>query len=166
MAETTKTEKTKGRAMLKAEPQFSVFLINKPGVLANVTGALAKERINIMALSMMDSVEHGVLRIVCDKPDQVRKLLAKTHDHWTESEVLMLDLANRPGAFAHVARTLADAHISITYAYITGGAAGGRSKAVFKVADMKKAMKVLAPVTEAKKAARKQTRKTPTGTKG
>ncbi len=156
--------------MLTIEQQFSVFLINKPGVLANVTTAMAKERINITALSMMDSVEHGVLRIVCDDAPKVRKLLGKTHDHWTESDVLLLGMDNRPGAFALVARKLADAHVSIAYAYITGGGNDGRSKAVFKVADMKKAIKVLGGLTEAKKVvkktAKKKIRKTPTGSKG
>ena len=153
--------------MLTIEPQFSVFLINKPGVLANVATAMAKEHINITALSMMDSVEHGVLRIVCDDPARVRKLLGKTHDHWTESDVLLLEMDNRPGAFAQVARKLAEAHISIAYAYITGGGGDGRSKAVFKVADMKKAIKILDGQTVPKKAAKKKTtRKTPTGNKG
>ena len=151
--------------MLTTETQFSVFLINKPGVLANVTAAMAKERINISALSMMDSVEHGVLRIVCNEPEKVRKLLGKTHDHWTESDVLLLDMDNRPGAFAAVAQKLAEAHISIAYAYITGGGGHGRSKAVFKVADMKKGIKVLEGLATPKIAAKKTTRKTPTGNK-
>ena len=152
--------------MLSIESQFSVFLINKPGVLANVTTAMARERINISALSMMDSVEHGVLRIVCNEPEKVRKLLGKTHDHWTESEVLLMDMDNRPGAFAAVAQKLAEAHVSIAYAYITGGGGKGRSKAVFKVADMKKGIKVLESLATAKAAAKKTTRKTPTGNKG
>ena len=157
----------KGSAMLTIEQQFSVFLINKPGVLANVTTAMAKDHINITALCMMDSVEHGVLRIVCDDPVRVRKLLGKTHDHWTESDVLLLGMDNRPGAFAQVARKLAEAHISIAYAYVTGGGNDGGSKAVLKVADMKKAIKVLGGLAVAKKAVEKKTtRKTPTGNKG
>jgi tRNA threonylcarbamoyl adenosine modification protein YeaZ len=155
----------KGYAMLSIETQFSVFLINKPGVLANVTAAMAKERINISALSMMDSVEHGVLRIVCNEPEKVRKLLGKTHDHWTESDVLLMDMDNRPGAFAAVAQTLAEAHVSIAYAYITGGGGKGRSKAVFKVADMKKAIKILKDIAAKPATKKKTTRKTPTGNK-
>ena len=151
--------------MLSIETQFSVFLINKPGVLANVTAAMAKERINISALSMMDSVEHGVLRIVCNEPEKVRKLLGKTHDHWTESDVLLMDMDNRPGAFAAVAQTLAEAHVSIAYAYITGGGGKGRSKAVFKVADMKKAIKILKDIAAKPATKKKTTRKTPTGNK-
>ena len=149
--------------MITVEPQFSIFLVNKPGVLANVTSALAKDRINISALSMMDSVEHGVLRIVCEEPARVRKLLGKTHDHWTETDVLTMDMENRPGTFAKVAKTLAEAHISIAYAYITGGGSGTR--AVFKVADLKKAVKVLSALQPAKKQSKAATRKTRTGSK-
>jgi len=129
---------------MQEQVQFSVFLINKPGVLASVTGALAKARVNILALTLMDSMEHGVLRIVCENPDPAREVLRTAHDRWTETEVLIIELRNEPGAFARVAEKLADAHINISYAYMTGGAGDGRTNAVFKVADMKKAQKVLA----------------------
>ena len=127
------------------DTQFSVFLINKPGVLAGVTEALAKARINLSALALMDSGEHGTLRIVCDDPDKAREVLSSAHDRWTETEVLVLELGNEPGAFAAVARRLAAEHVNIVYAYCTGGAGGGKTTAVFKVADMKKAAKILEP---------------------
>jgi len=123
--------------------QFSVFVINKPGVLATVTGALAKARINILALTLSDSGENGVLRIVCDDPEATRKVLGQAHDRWTETEVLMLELSNDPGAFARIAQELADEHVNISYAYCTGGAPGGKTSAVFRIADLKKAVKVL-----------------------
>jgi hypothetical protein len=125
--------------------QFSVFLINKPGVLASVTGALAKAKINIVALALMDSGEHGALRIVCDDADTTREVLNKTHDRWTEAEVLTLELDNHPGSFATIARKLAEEHINITYAYCSSGAPGGKTTAVFRIADIKKAMKLLQP---------------------
>jgi len=128
---------------MHVQTQFSIYLINKPGVLAAVAAALAKAKVNILALALMDSGEHGTLRIVCDDADSARKVLAKTHDRWTETEVLSLELTNEPGAFANVARQLAEEHVNITYAYITGGAPGGHSTAVFKLADLKKAQKVL-----------------------
>jgi hypothetical protein len=130
---------------MQIETQFSVFLINRPGVLASVTMALAKAKINITALALMDSGEHGALRLVCDDSAKTREVLSKTHDRWTESEVLVMELDNRPGAFAHVAKLLADEHVNITYAYCSSGAAGGRTTAVFKVAgpDMKKAIKIV-----------------------
>ena len=133
------------------ETQFSVFLVNKPGVLAVVTGALAKAKVNVSALTLMDSVEHGVLRLVTDNAPGARKVLGKSHDEWAESDVLVMELDNNPGAFARVTAILANAHINISYAYCTGGAAGGKTTAVFKVADMKKAKKLLAPQAKKKK---------------
>ena len=128
---------------MDVQTQFSIFLINKPGVLASVTGALAKAKVNIIALALMDSGEHGTLRIVCDDADKTRVVLGKTHDRWTESDVLVMSLDNNPGAFAAVSEQLACEHVNITYAYVTGGAPGGRTTAVFKVADLKKDLGVL-----------------------
>ncbi len=125
--------------------QFSVFLVNKPGVLAQVTTALGKAKINLFALTLVDSSEHGVLRLACEEPDRARKALAKIHDRFTETDVLAIEIANEPGMFASAAQKLADAHVNINYAYCTGGAQGGKTTAVFKVADLKKALRVLAP---------------------
>ena len=60
-----------------------------------------------------------------------------------ETEVLCVNLANTSGALAAVAEKLARNHINISYAYCTAGAKGGRTTGVLKVADVKKAMKVL-----------------------
>jgi len=146
--------------------QFSIFLVNKPGVLASVCDELTRSRVNLIALTLVDSMEHGVLRIVCDKPDIAREVLGRTHDRWTETEVLVLELKNEPGAFASIAQTLADKHINISYAYATAGAAHGRTTAVFKVADMKKAHKVLGALKAKPKKEKPAPRKTPTGKKG
>ncbi len=134
--------------------QFSVFLVNKPGVLAQVTTALARAKVNLMALTLVDSSEHGVLRIVCEQTDEARQVLARTHDRFTETEVIALELTNEPGAFADAAGRLAEAHININYAYCTGGAYGGRTTAIFKVADLKKALRVLKPAQAARKQGR------------
>lgn len=123
--------------------QFSVFLVNKPGVLAQVTQAIAKARINILAMTLVDSSEHGVLRFICDDPDKTRTVLKSKHDYWTETDVLVLYLQNKPGVLAAVAEELAGAHINISYAYTSGGAPGGKTTCVFKVADAKKAAKLL-----------------------
>ena len=138
--------------------QFSVFLINQPGVLATVTSALSKARINIVALTLMDSMEHGVLRVVCDDAVGARTVLGKAHDQWTETDVLVIELANEPGAFSKVAELLSAEHINISYAYCTGGASGGRTTAVFKVADLKKTKKVLGKVGQKHKKAKKVTK--------
>ena len=146
---------------MQVQTQFSVFLINKPGILAGVTDALAKAKINIIALALMDAGEHGTLRIVCDDAEKTRKVLGQAHDRWTESEVLVLELENRPGAFARISAQLAAEHVNISYAYCTGGAAGGRTTAVFKLADMGKAQKVIQAGQKPKRKSAERTIKKP-----
>ena len=126
--------------------QFSIFMVNKPGVLARVLGEFAQEKINIMAITMMDSVEHGVMRVVFAAPEKAKTVLAKLNMPYNETNVLCITLANQSGALAAVAEKLGKSHINISYAYCTAGAKGGRTTGVLKVADVKKAMKILEPV--------------------
>jgi hypothetical protein len=128
---------------VKTLTQFSVFLVNKPGVLAQVTGALAAEKINLLAMTLVDSQEHGVLRMVMENAGSGREVLKKLNLPMTETDVLCVDLPNRPGALADVATVLGKEHININYAYVTSGAPGGRTTGVFKVADQAKALHVL-----------------------
>ena len=123
--------------------QFSVFMVNKPGVLAQVLGEFAQARINIIAIMMSDSVEHGVMRVIFAAPKKAEKILSALNMPFSETEVLCVDLANKAGALAAVAEKLARSHINISYAYCTAGAKGGRTTGVLKVADVKKAMKIL-----------------------
>lgn len=129
---------------MKVVPQFSVFLINKPGVLAQVSRQIAQARINILAMTMTDSSEHGVLRLVAEEPERLRAAMASLNLPTTETDVMVIDMPNRPGSLAEICSRLAEGHINISYAYCTTGASGGRTKGVFKVADTKKAMKLLA----------------------
>jgi len=123
--------------------QFSIFMVNKPGVLAQVLGEFAQAKINIIAMTMMDSVEHGVMRIIFEVPKRAREVLSQLNMPCNETEVLCVELDNKPGALAAVAEKLAKNHINISYAYCTAGARGGRTTGVLKVADVKKAMKIL-----------------------
>jgi hypothetical protein len=124
-------------------PQFSIFMVNKPGILAQVLGEFARAKINVIAMTMVDSEEHGAMRVVFGAPDRAREILTKLNMPYTETEVLCVNLANKSGALASIAEKLARAHINISYAYCTAGAAGGRTTGVLKVADVKKVMKVL-----------------------
>ena len=130
-------------AQTQVVTQFSVFLVNKPGVLAQVTKALAEAKVNITALTLVDSQEHGVLRFVAENPEAARAVVTKLNLPMTETEVLSMELSNRPGALADVAGMLGTNHININYAYCTSGAPGGRTTGVFKVADLNKAQRVL-----------------------
>ena len=143
---------------MQIETQFSIFLINKPGILAQTLDAIAAEKVNIIAMTMMDSMEHGVLRLVTDKPDTTREILKKISASASETEVLCITLSNHAGALADIADCLAASHININYAYCTAGAKGGKTTGVLKVADIKKAIKVL-EADERKKQFKKKQKK-------
>ncbi|MGD0077820.1 MAG: ACT domain-containing protein [Sedimentisphaerales bacterium] len=123
--------------------QFSVFMVNKPGILAHILSEIANAKINIIAMTVMDSVEHGVMRVVLDQPQKAEAILAGANLPFSKTDVLCVNLDNQAGALAKVAEQLAGNHINITYAYCTAGAKGGRTTGVLKVADVAKAMKVL-----------------------
>jgi hypothetical protein len=123
--------------------QITVFLENKPGRLANVLSSLAREKVNLTALSVMDRHEHNVLRIVPDDAAQAAKVLQAHNIPFTESEVLLVELRNQPGALAHVCETLAGEHIGIDYAYCSSGGRNGRVFGIFKVSNTDKATRVL-----------------------
>jgi len=124
--------------------QFSVFLVNKPGLLSQVCDGLATAQVNIIAMSMMDSTEHGVLRLVVEHPEKARSALGDLNIPVTETNVLLMDFPNKAGALADVCGRLAEAHVNINYAYCTTGPKGGKVKGILKVANPEKAKKVLA----------------------
>jgi hypothetical protein len=123
--------------------QISVFLENKPGRLANVLLALAHEKVNIAALTVMDSHEHSVLRLVADDLDRARRVLKDMSIPYAEVEVTVVDLRNQPGELAHVCELLGAAHINIEYAYCSSGGRNGKTVGIFKVSNAGKAIRVL-----------------------
>jgi len=123
--------------------QFSIFMINKPGVMAKVLGEFADKKINIAAMTVMDSAEQAVMRVVFAAPDKARKILDNLNLPYSETSVLSLNLNNESGALATVAEKLGRNHINIIYAYCTAGARGGRTTGILKVAHVDKAMKIL-----------------------
>jgi hypothetical protein len=123
--------------------QFSIFLVNKPGVLSQIFRELARAKVNVEAVAMMDSMEHGVLRFIVDDAGAARPVLKRLNINVAEAEVLAVTLPNRPGAVADVCERLTAAHINVGYMYCTSGANGGKTNVVLKVPDIKKAIKVL-----------------------
>ena len=123
--------------------QFSVFLINKPGVLARVIESIAQAKVNLIALTIVDSREHGVLRLVANDPAKLREVLETLNLPVHETQVVTLELANRPGALASAVGRLAENKVNIDYAYVTADAPGGKTTGILKVDHVKKAEKVL-----------------------
>lgn len=128
--------------------QFSIFLVNKPGMLSQIFRELAKAKINIVNLAMMDSMEHGVLRMIVDDVGACRQVMRLANIPTTEAEVLAVGLPNRPGAAAELCDKLSAAHINIGYMYCTSGINGSKTMVVLKVPDIKKAIKVLSAVNK------------------
>ncbi len=123
--------------------QTTVFLENKPGRLAQVLSALAHAKINLVALSVMDRTEHGVLRLVTEDQPGTLKVLQGLNLNHAETDVLAVELKNQPGALAHVCETLATGHINVDYAYCSSGGRNGKVFGIFKVANSDKAVRVL-----------------------
>lgn len=103
--------------MVKVEKQLSIFLENRPGGLAKICGTLSEAGINILALSIHDTVDHAIVRLLADRPVKALLILEQLGLYILESDVVVLDLDNRAGALAEVARKLARADINIEYAY-------------------------------------------------
>ena len=129
--------------MAETAKQITVFLENKPGRLANVLSELARQKVNITALSVMDKHEHGVLRVVVDDAAKTRQIVKGMNTPTTETDVLLVELRNQPGALAHVCETLAAEHINIDYAYCSSGGRNGKVLGIFKVTNAEKATRVL-----------------------
>lgn len=123
--------------------QLSVQLENKPGRLANVLAALDKEKINLTGLSVMDSHEHSVLRFVCSDPAKATAVLKAMNIPHAETEVLLVEFRNQPGAVLHVCEMFAEEHINIDYCYVSAGGRNGKTLGIFKLSNVEKAMKLL-----------------------
>ena len=123
--------------------QLSVFLENKPGVLARLCDSFAENKINIRAITVADAIDHAVVRLVVNKPDRAVHLLEERGVLVVETDVLELKLGNRPGALGRVAEKLSKAKVNIEYAYGTSTAQGKSSTLIMRVSNTKKAQKVL-----------------------
>lgn len=128
---------------MKVLRQLAVFLENKPGTLAQVSGALAARGINIVAFAISDAADHGVMRMVVSDPVRALHVLGEGGMMVVESDVLALELPNRPGALARVAERLSRARVNIDYAYGTTGGAKDKAQVVLKVDSIQRARKAL-----------------------
>jgi hypothetical protein len=135
--------------------EVTAHLENKPGRLAKICSVLAHEKINIRALSVMDTAERSVLRLVTDHLDATKKVLTSLGTEFEQAEVLAVEVENRPGALAKVLERLAEEHINIEYAYVSGSTALGRTLAIFHTSNPKRALQILneAPSNGATRAA-------------
>lgn len=129
--------------------QLSVFLENKPGVLAAVCKALGEHDVNIRGVSVSDTVDHAVVRLIVSDPHKAVHVLGEHGALVVETDVLVVKLSDHPGALAEVAAKFARGKINIEYAY---GSSDDTEATVFmRVSDTKKALEILTPKKKAKK---------------
>jgi hypothetical protein len=126
--------------------EVTARLENKPGRLAKICAALAHDKINIRALSVMDTNERSVLRMVVDQLEPTRKVLTSLGTEFEHAEVLAVEMENRPGALTKILEKLASEHINIEYAYASGASAPGRSLGIFHTSNPKRALQILTEV--------------------
>jgi len=131
---------------MRIAKQLSVRLVNKPGRLAAMLGALNKRKVTLRALVVMDSGDRGTIRFVPDDFQAAAEVLDSVNIRHDDAEVLLVEVPNQPGAFRKICERLAAYHLNIDYAYSSfGGEPGtkGGALAVIKVNDLGKAQKVL-----------------------
>ncbi len=124
--------------------QLALFLANRPGTLASVCDLLAKHRINIYALTISDTIDHSVVRMVVSDPKRALLLFEERGTLVVENEVLMIDGDNRPGSLSAIAKTLAAVKVNIEYAYVASSPKSKRGLLILRPSNVQKALKALA----------------------
>lgn len=97
--------------------QISVFIENKTGKLAEVTDYIAKHNINLRALSVADTQDFGILRIICENHNEAVDALRDGGFVITETEVLAVEISDKPGSLAKILKILAEAKVVVEYTY-------------------------------------------------
>ncbi len=122
------------------ETQLSIFLENKPGVLAEVGKMLSDHGINIRGISISDTVDHAVVRMIVDQPQKAIHLLGEHGALVVETEVLEVKLVDEPGSLSRLAEKFAQGNVNIEYAY---GTSNGPATLFVRVSDIPRAMELL-----------------------
>jgi len=119
--------------------QISVFLENKAGRLSRVTRVLGDASINIRALSLADTSDFGILRIIVNDPDKAYEILKAADFTVSITEVVAVQLLDKPGSLADMLDHLAEVNLNIEYLYAFLGG-GNNAVVVLKVEDAEKAV--------------------------
>jgi len=115
--------------------QLSVFSENRAGMLADITAMLAEADIDIEALTIAETAEFGVLRFIVDAPKKALSVLKLEGFVASLTPVIALNMENKPGSLARIARTLGDANISIEYLYASVAIKAGGAFVILRVED-------------------------------
>ena len=123
--------------------QISVFVENKEGRLAEITETIAKAGVDIRALSIVDTTDFGILRLIVDKPHETEKVLRDSGFTVSVTSVIAVGIDDVPGGFAKPMRVLANAHIDVEYMYAFISRDTKKAYVILRVNDNATATKVL-----------------------
>ena len=121
--------------------QLSVFMENKSGRLAGVLEALAKENHRILALSVADTTDFGILRLLVSEPEKARTVLKNQLFSVNVTDVIAVMVPDQAKEYDGVLKSLSDLEISVEYTYTFSS--GGKSIIILQCSDNKKAIGVL-----------------------
>ena len=128
---------------LETTTQLAVFLENRPGALARVCEALAQAGINIHALTVSDTVDHAVVRMIVSDPTKALMLLGERGVLALENDVLLIDAGNELGVLGKIADALSRAEVNIEYAYLATSATSPKGIIVLRPSNVEKARQAL-----------------------
>ncbi|PIE59818.1 MAG: amino acid-binding protein [Desulfobulbus propionicus] len=123
--------------------QIAVFVENKAGRLANITRVLADNEINIRALSVADTTDFGILRLIVDKVDKAVKVLQAEGFTVGKTAVAAVKVEDRTGGLAEVLEHISSAGVNVEYMYAIVNKAGENAVLIFRFENMEKAVDVL-----------------------
>ncbi|MBR5438156.1 MAG: ACT domain-containing protein [Clostridia bacterium] len=124
--------------------QLSIFVENKKGRLAEITKAIAAADVDIRALSIADTTDFGILRLIVNKPDKAAAALKEKGITVSVTNVIAVGINDTPGAFSVPMQILADADIDVEYMYAFITRKSEKAYVILRVADNDAAAKVLA----------------------
>ena len=123
--------------------QISVFLENKSGRLAAVTQLFAEKNINIRALSIADTTDFGILRLIVDRPDEAYQALKENAFTVSTTEVIAVEMDDSPGGLAGILQTMEEEKINLEYLYAFIGTTSSNAMVIFRVEGIDRAIELL-----------------------
>ncbi|MDR0400946.1 MAG: ACT domain-containing protein [Treponema sp.] len=123
--------------------QISVFLENNAGRLADVTGTLADAGINIRAISIADTADFGILRLIVDRCDDALQALNRGGFTTRISDVAVVEIEDSPGSLARIMEFFRKSQINIEYLYSSLEGKVGKAVVIFKLADHNKGLAII-----------------------
>ncbi len=123
--------------------QISIFVENKSGRLAEVTDVLAKQGINIRALSLADTADFGILRLIVTDPEKTTSVLRDNGFTISQNEVVAVEVPDRPGGLAGILAALQGQGINVEYMYAFVQKCEGNAVLIFRFDEIEKAIDTL-----------------------